>query len=548
MGPRDLGTIEMIHHSCRPLARRAGRLDGSLRCVRFAHRVYRVVVVAAVFGSGLAPPPAAEDLVPWSVASRFTSDVDGEIAGRVVYSIEEIRLFVATGARISPEHERRAPAGYTELRYTPDSFLGDQWTSVGVEAGPLVFGPITHKGVYTRAVDPTAGSWSWRALTQEDGFRLETAVEEPRQLGIALSGVADRRLSPGAGAWLVEKYDGRQWRGAALTFAGLTLLGAETTRIRDPRAADIVVEEGWWYPVPPPRSRSIDHFGASWRCEVDRWSALSEAWFQAAGRSPYSSAETIALRYNADRVTVGVRASAASVGFRDAWDALPDRSRLVSIGATGRTPVWRRSPPARAADRWTWRTSWEHRAGWDEQLPGPPEQEISLRVTQLVRGSWVLRRRVSSTIRFALSEVEEWSPDGVEPRHLLATEPFVFPSRARAVDLDSTLAVRLVPWETRGYFVDLESRGRWRVEEPGELGGIGSPGWRGPIGSARRTCSLRVEAALGWDSRRLSRDYAVELSVPLGGGGRLAGELGWEDEELAASLALEWRFSGSVPD
>ena len=492
-----------------------------------------------------------------SLTIRLQGDSEGALAGRMDARYGPSRWLLLGGGAVTPVEERIAPAGYRERRYTPDQILGETWTAIGAAAGPVTFGPLTAGGVIARAIDPTAGGWSWSALTDRDRFTLDASMDEPSRRGLALSWMP--AVGAGAGAWALEDRDGTQWRGAALSAASgralpgrVALLLGETLLPADPRDEATTSAEGWLYRVPPLRTAHYLRGGLSWRAAVPigqpprpgatpphgaarELSLLAEAWAQREGRAPIPWAYTGVVGLTLSRWEAGVRLTRAAPGFFDAWGDRVDRSLLLAAGFTAR---W--GPPA---DRRSLGGSWELPRGWEEGVPAPPRQDVAIRYRRGTRDRVIQRRSA------ALS-VEVGAGGGLEATDL-ALCARVRPPRRRersqpAAYLDGEASIA---WE-RG------------AAEPGWELSLG-PGWSRAVGRYRRTLSVGVGVAVGVEpgagagaggdggavgaDRVSPRDVAVEAeaTIPIGRGGRVAFDLDYEDEELRGRLVLEWRVSAS---
>lgn len=507
---------------------------------------------AAAEDSARPEPPAPVRSIDRSLTIRLQGDSEGALAGRVDARYGPSRWLLLGGGVVTPVEERIAPAGYRERRYTPDQILGETWTAIGAAAGPVTFGPLSAGGVIARAIDPTAGGWSWGALTDRDRFTLDASTDEPSRRGLALTWMP--AVGAGAGAWALEDRDGTQWRGAALSAASgralpgrVALLLGETLLPADPRDEATTSAEGWLYRVPPLRTAHYLRGGVSWRAAVPigqpprpgatpphgaarELSLLAEAWAQREGRAPIPWAYTGVVGLTMSRWEAGVRLTRAAPGFLDAWGDRVDRSLLLAAGFTGR---W--GPPA---DRRSLGGSWELPRGWEEGVPAPPRQDVAIRYRRGTRDRVIQRR---SAVLSA-----EVGADG----DLEAT--------------DLALGARVRPPRRRGRsqpaaYLDGEASVSWErgAAEPGWELSLG-PGWSRAVGRHRRTLSVGAGVALGVEPEAGAggaggaggvspRDVAVEAeaTVPIARGGRVAFDLDYEDEELRGRLALEWRVRPS---
>lgn len=474
---------------------------------------------------------------------RLQGDSEGNLAGRIDARFGPSRWLLLGGGALVPVDERIAPAGYLERRYTADEILGETWTEIGAAAGPVSFGPLAPKGLFARAVDPTAGSWSWSALSDRDRFALEGSLDEPSRRGLALARMP--AIGIGAGAWALEDRDGTQWRGAALSAASdralpgrLAVLLGETLPASAPRDPARTAAEGWLYRVPPLRTSHYLRGGLGWHATIPLGAArelalLTETWVQREGRAPPPWAYTGVATVSSPRWTAGLRLSRAAPGFLDAWGDPLDRSLLLAAGLDGR---W-----GAASNRRTLGATWELAGGWDEGVPAPPRRELAFRYRRSA-GELVLQRRSAalSVECGTAGDPEEVDldldvrvrPPGVGRRRVLGPR--------RAGEVASRPAA----------YLDGEASVAWERDAGGtgwELG-LGC-GWSRSVGSRRRTLSLEVGAGLerepgdvgsAGDVPPPSWEAWAAATVPVGGGGRLAFDLDYREEELHGRMTLEW--------
>lgn len=512
--------------------------------------------------TGAAEPLPAVTL-PVSVAMRLELENDGGFGTRIDTRVGCSRWLLLGGGRWNSATERLAPGGYIERRYAPEAFLSNTWIAIGASAGPMAFGPLAPRGVLARAVDPTAGGWSWRALDEADRFDLDTSIDTPSRLGVALAWLPE--TGPGAGIWALENRDGIQWRGAALSVASslsgrLTLLLGETLLSTDPRNPTTVAEEEWVYAVAPLRSDRYRRAGVGWRLETTGrpgLSLLGEVWGQRDGRAPVPGAYTGALRLDWGRWETGIRGTAAGPGLLDAWGNRVDRSRILTVGGRGR---W--GPPS---NRRTGRLAWEHRGGWEDGVPGTPTQEVSLRLVRLRRDRLLQHSALDLSLKLESGEEDghrrQTGPGGAMTPATLLLESWRFHDEGRPDAAAATLELLLRPRRrvvsppgsgstpagsarrsaaSLGGEVSLE----WEADPPRVGWGVAlSPGWRSSVGDRRRTLTAEAEVAI----ERWTEDdvfgfrYGFHASAPLGDGGRVAFDVGSVDQERTGRVVVEWR-------
>ncbi|TVR67342.1 MAG: hypothetical protein EA427_14030 [Spirochaetaceae bacterium] len=320
-----------------------------------------------------------------SVRTRL--DHEGTLTSRAILLYGPSRWFLLTRSSVTLREEEEAPAGYRRSTVRLRSPLEDQLVSLGVEAGPLILGPIEGRGLYHRLRDPTQGGAGWSALTDDSRFvpLLDPEVQDRR--GFAFS-LGETSGPVGGSVWYLERDDhygmeGIDWwlsplSGARLGRFGLLLarIRPEEERFRDPR------DDPWLYTIPPaaPLERRLQAFFWEYR-RPERFRAdphlLLDLWRQRSALRPPLFAGNAFLALGPPALRGSMRAALADRGFVTLQEGRTRHSRLLAAQLSHRSLFPRLIMGATGR----WSRAW----GWSGGEPGSfrDEAELSIDATRL---------------------------------------------------------------------------------------------------------------------------------------------------------------------
>ncbi|SIP87992.1 hypothetical protein SAMN05920897_10194 [Alkalispirochaeta americana] len=474
--------------------------------------------------------------VPRSGEVRLRLDQEGLIQGRFDWTWGPVRWFGLGSSEIMLQQEEAAPAGYQQKSVSLRSPLEDLSWTMGVQAGPLLLGPIRGRGIYHRFLDPTAGGVRWGALSEDS--RFVPALHEGAQdrLGAALS-FGGGAVPLGLDIWYLAREDRYQteglrgwfdlWPGGSAGRVGVLLsrVTLDEQRLRP------LVEEGWLFPSPPLREPQGERQAITW--ELDRrrrpgddglWArslgprALIEMWrYQGGGTVVPRLAGTASASAGPPVLRWSGRVSAAERGFRTVEGGRPRYSRFSSLEAAHRS--------IHRATILEGHVRWAETRGWQEEQPGPQRQELDGLVSagrlRLAGAPFLDRVALAGTVR-------------QYPREEIAT---LYRGEAR-------LHLR-----SPGGGVRFRVSGGGDSRDQRSLAGVFS--LLAPLGARRRSLSVSAAGRVQWDSREGPAHWygSLDAGVPLGKGWRFIPRVRVDQDvrrddprELTGSITLEGRF------
>lgn len=341
---------------------------------------------------------------------RTRLDHEGTLTSRAILLYGPTRWFYLARSSVTLREEEDAPAGYQSSRVRLRSPLEDREVSLGVEAGPLILGPIEGRGLYHRLRDPTAGGAGWSALTDRSRFVpiLDPEIQDRRGLAFTLG----REPGPaGLAAWYFERdahvrVEGLDGWFSPLPGGQLGRFGVLLARIQpaEERFGD-PGDDPWFYLLPPraPLERRLQAVYWEFR-RPERFRSdprvLVEGWRQRSSLRPPLFAGNAFASLGPPALRGTVRFAAADRGFLTLQEGRTTHSRLVA------TELSHRSVYSRLILNGTGR--WSRAWRWSEEEPGPyrDEGEIMIAGDRLRLSRLPLLQRVFLKGRLRKAEEE----------------------------------------------------------------------------------------------------------------------------------------------
>ncbi len=458
---------------------------------------------------------------------RLRLDLEGVLTSRTVLDYGPSRWFVLSRSEVVLQEEVNAPAGQRRSEARLRSPLEQSDFALGVEAGPLILGPIEGRGLYHRLRDPTRGGAAWDALTDRTRFVPVTDPERLDRSGVALTIGSERGPAKLAG-WYLQRDGSYTIEGIDGTFSPLpdqrlgtigVLLAGITP---DADQSSLPEDEPWYYELPPEPSGVRRIQAVHWRFDRDdslfRPDVLLEGWRQRSGYGPPLFAGTSYAALGPPVLRGSLRFSRSAPGFKTAEGGRTRYAdQLAAELSHGRSYT-----PARLESHLRWTRS----RGWEDERPGPVrvEREVSIATTRW-RVSWF---PVLDRIRFSGRHRSDGTPDSRDYYRGESSVAFLFDGYPRG---HGSLRVA----------VTASADSEERVRTAASVLRL----WSSRAMRARgRTGSWEISGRVQWDRGTVGDWYtSVNLDVPLGQRVRLSARIRREDDWQSGGSA-EW--SGSL--
>ena len=347
--------------------------------------------------------------------------------------------------------EEPAPAGMVQREYRLHNPLDTMEHRIGVDVGPLLFGPVRLKGAYRRLLDPSAGGVVPVSVRERSGAVLDVSREPSSWNGIFLKSRDGplkaskefvgpvRPLSVGAGflhnperaRLLLSKLEFSPYAGR---LGGLVCTAGSVEALTDnrPHRYD-PLENPWIHKAVPVRAPTFRSVGVSW--VLDRggygdalwpWDVpvflFAEGWHQCYSWRPGRVAGSFSGAIGSSRLRFSTRCGAVEPGYLDVDMTATQRHIFAGIRLEGDVALPERKPANHPGLRW--RYEYFRERGWDS---GHPAHETDRKQTALLTfrsGGWVQRFQ---------GEVEGTAPWLAEPSISVAVDLGV-PRRFRMED------------------------------------------------------------------------------------------------------------------
>jgi hypothetical protein len=464
---------------------------------------------------------------------RLRLDEEGTLTTRAIILLGPSRWFLLGRSTVVLSEESPAPAGYTSNRVRPRSPFEEGQYALGVEAGPLILGPIQGQGIYQRLQDPTRGGARWSGISDRSRFvpLLDPEVQDRQGVAVALGTPAG---PAGFSVWYLERderyrLEGMDWWLSPIPDAWIGRFGVLLARVhpdedifRDPSG------EPWLFDIPPraPRERRIQSLYWELRPGGTALHVLLESWRQRSGLGPPLHAGNVALALGPPALRASLRVATAERGFLTLEEGRPRHSRLAAGELSHRsvyTPLI-----LEGALRSSW---WQ---GWEKEQPGPARREIELALAALrmriLPLSWLERVSLKGRVR-TQEERDDSDPQvRLESGTTLALPvALILPALRHQGSLRMNSAFA---WEREGY-----------RHATASLLLLIPAGWGGASRRlvSGRTVSAELSGRFQWDRQEGPGGWylAAAAGVPLGERWRLSLRVR-TDEEWSGTITLEY--------